>query len=592
MSGSITASLIDLLAVFIVAGGVGVFVAKVGRFPYTIALLFAGFLVSIVVSLSGGEGLSAQQALNDIPLSHDIILLVLLPPLLFEGAATTDLDEFRLNFPIIATLAVFGLILSILLVGVASNVLLGFPLIIGLLFATIVLPTDPVSVLALFEDIGAPERLSVLVEGESLLNDGVAVVIFVALYELVQEGANIEELLTLDGLATLIVDIAFSSIGGALVGFLAAYAVYSVMRDIDEHMTEIVLTFILAYGSFILAEHYVEQLIGFPFSGVIATVVAGLFIGNRGAKEAMSPQTKMSVFDTWETAAFIVNTFIFVVIGARTPLDQIVANMGLLVPAILLVLVGRAIPVYALTNALNVFLPRKNVSVPYQHVIVWGGLHASIPIALVLGIPGGDASPLLQYGSVTTEQLRVVVFGIAAFSLVVQGLTMKPLIQRLGIITTSDADELYQLLTGRARAVDAALEAAEELQQQGRIPTSVYERFESEYQAEKEELGSAIGDLLEMHPEIRDRQQLVGERQVLKREQSAIKTAELDGLLSTDVAERLSREVTLKLDRVHEGQSTVTRDPDEEGYAEFWRQEAEEFGLRGSDREPEDEEEE
>ncbi|WP_435362103.1 cation:proton antiporter [Haloarchaeobius sp. DFWS5] len=577
--GGITAGLIDLLAVFIIAGGVGVFVAKVGRFPYTIALLFAGFAVSIGVALTNGSGAGAHQALDSIPLSHDIILLVLLPPLLFEGAATTDLEEFRENFPVILVLAVVGLITSILLVGMAATQVLGMPLLVALLFATIVLPTDPVSVLALFEEIGAPERLSVLVEGESLLNDGVAVVIFVTLYDLVASGASVDDLLTIDGIARVAIDVLFSGLGGALVGFVAAFAVYSVMRDLDEHMTEIVLTLILAYGSFILAEHYVPQWTGIKFSGVIATVVAGLFIGNRGAEEAMSPQTKLSIFNTWETLGFLVNTFIFVLIGARTPIGEIFANLGPLAIAIVLVLVGRAIPVYVITNVMNRVLPRQNLSVSYQHVLVWGGLHASIPIALVLGIPGGENSPLAAYNSVTTEELRVLVFGIAAFSLVVQGLTMKPLIERLGIITTTDEDRLYQLLIGRARAVDAALDAADSLDAKNQIPTSVYNRFTSEYEAEKEDLSRAISQLLEQNPTIRDREQLVGERQILKREQSAIKSAELNGILTSDIAERLLQEVDLKLDQVHQGETTVLRDPDTEGYDEFWRSEARERGL-------------
>ncbi|WP_267643134.1 cation:proton antiporter [Haloarchaeobius amylolyticus] len=588
--GGITAGLIDLLAVFIIAGGVGIFVAKVGRFPYTIALLFAGFAVSIGVSLTGDGG--ASQALGTIPLSHDIILLVLLPPLLFEGAATTDLEAFRENFPVIITLAVVGLVSSILLVGAAATRVLGMPLLVALLFATIVLPTDPVSVLALFEEIGAPERLAVLVEGESLLNDGVAVVIFVTLYDLVAEGATVEDLLTLDSLARVVIDVVFSGLGGALVGFAAAFVVYSVMRDLDEHMTEIVLTLILAYGAFILAEHYVPQWIGIQFSGVIATVVAGLFIGNRGAEEAMSPQTKLSIFNTWETFAFIVNTFIFVLIGARTPVSALVENIAPLGIAIGLALVGRAIPVYVLTNVVNKLQPRQRLSLSYQHVLVWGGLHASIPIALVLGIPSGEASPLTQYGSITTEQLRVLVFGIAAFSLVVQGLTMAPLIRRLGIITTTEEERLYQLLIGRARAVDEALDAADELEAKNEIPEAVYDRFTAEYESEKADLNRAIARLLDDHPEIRDRELLGSERRLLKQEQSAIKSAELNGVLTSDVAERLLQEVHLKLDQVHQGQTTVHRDPDEEGYEEFWREEAHEYGLLEEEEDESDDEDE
>ncbi|WP_135822842.1 Na+/H+ antiporter [Halostella litorea] len=546
-ASGVETELIHLLSVFLIAGAVGVVVTKFVRIPYTIALLIAGFVASIA-------GVSVG-----IELTHDIILLVLLPPLLFEGAATTDLASFRENFPVIATLAIAGLVLSILFVGVAVRYVLGFPLLVALLFAAIILPTDPVSVLALFEEMGAPERLTVLVEGESLLNDGVGVVIFTALLSFVMSDVDPAALATPARLGRLLGDIAVASVGGAVVGGLAGYAVYRVMVGLDEHMTEIVLTVILVYGSFLLAEHYLGV------SGVIATVVAGLFIGNRGREYAMSAQTKVSVFNTWATAAFIVNTFIFIVIGTQTPLVQIARHANLLVPALLIVLVGRAVVVYPLTELVNRTVLTQPVSREYQHVIVWSGLHASIPIALVLGLPPG--TPL-------REEMRVMVFGIAGFGLVVQGLTIGRLVEHLGIATTSDEERLYQLLIGRARAVDAVLEEARALHEDNRIPDEVYEKFAVEYRSEKEQLDATIAELLDEHPEIRDRERTVAERHLLKHERSAVKTAELDGLLSSDVAAELMEEVNLKLDRLDRGESTVVASRSEEGYDEFWRAEA------------------
>jgi len=550
-AGGLEAELIDVLAVFIVAGAVGAFVAKYARIPYTIALLVAGF----VASLAGVE--------LGIELTHDVILLVLLPPLLFEGAATTDLEAFRADLPVILLLSVVGLLFSTVVVGVAVNAMLGFPLLVALLFASMVLPTDPVSVLALFEEIGAPDRLSVLVEGESLLNDGVGVVVFTTLLALVESGASPETLTDPVQLAGVGADIAIASLGGAVVGLAAGYAVYRVMVSLDEHMTEIVLTIVLAYGAFLLAEHYLHV------SGVIATVVAGLFMGNRGREYAMSPQTKVSVFSAWDTGAFIVNTFIFLVIGVQTPLRQILEVGHLLAPAIAVVLVGRAVSIYPLVGLSNRFRP-DGIPLSTQHVLVWSGLHASIPIALALGLPPGF--PFRQ-------ELRVMTFGIAAFSLVVQGLTIRRLVDFLGIATVSEEERLYQLLVGRARAVDEVLEAAESLRKQNRISESVYERFSAEYTAEKEDLNEAISRLLAEHPPLRDRERLTGERQLLIREEAAIRDAEHAGLVTSDVAADLLDEVNLKLDRVRRGETTVTRERDVEGYEEYWRQRAREHGL-------------
>jgi CPA1 family monovalent cation:H+ antiporter len=547
----------SLIGIFVVAAAVGTFVAKVGRFPYTIALLLAGIVVGVIVS--------QFDVTFNISLTHDIIILVILPVLLFEGSATTDLERLRRNLAPILVLAIVGLIVAVVLLGVAGTYAFGYPLLISLLFAAMVLPTDPVSVLALFEELGAPERLSVLVEGESLINDGVGVVLFSTLIVFVEEGQSLETLYDPVGLFELAINIAVTSLGGAVVGFVTGYVIYRVMANLDEQMTEIVLTLILAYGSFLLAEEL-------HVSGVIAAVVAGLLIGNQGAEYAMSPRTKVAVFNTWETAAFVVNTFIFVAIGIQTPIQNLLQHLRIIVIAIVLVLLARAAVVYPLTAIVNRRL-RETISLPYQHVMLWGGLHGSIPIALVLGLPQAGNVP----GPFPREELTAMVFGVAAFSLVVQGLTMSNLMNRLGIVTRTEAEELYELLTGRARAVKQALNAAERLHRRGDIPSDVYEDFKAEYGQEHEELNDAVSELLQRNPELRYEQLLVGERQVLRQEKSAIMDASRSGIIADDVAERLSEEVDLKLDRVRDGESTVHERG--EGYREFWREQAADFGL-------------
>ncbi|MDY7081196.1 MAG: cation:proton antiporter, partial [Halobacteria archaeon] len=217
---------------------------------------------------------------------------------------------------------------------------------------------------------------------------------------------------------------------------------------------------------------------------------------------AMSPQTKISIFNTWDTAAFLVNTFIFLLIGAKTPVNQLIEHAGLIALAIPLVLLARAVAVYPIVNIVNQFVD-NTVSFGYQHVLLWGGLHASIPIALVLGLPSGTPFH---------EELRAMVFGVAAFSLIVQGLTMSSLLDTLNIVQRSEAEELYELLVGRARAVDDALDTAERLHSSGRLPESVYQEFKSEYEKEKEELNRAISDLLQKNPGIRDEELRVKER--------------------------------------------------------------------------------
>jgi CPA1 family monovalent cation:H+ antiporter len=570
MVAGIEDQLLDLLAILIITASVGTFVAKIGRFPYTIALLLAG----LGTSLFGIE--------IEITLSRDIILLVLLPPLLFEGAATTDVEAFRSDLGPILLLAVPGVIFSIVLLGIVGQYVFGFSLLIALLFGAIILPTDPVSVLALFDELGAPERLSVFLKGESLINDGVSVVVFSTLLGLVlqaqQQGENLADLLTLAKLGNVAVEIVLASIGGVIAGFIAGYIVYRLMIHLDEPRTELVLAIILAYGSFLLAEHYLPQYAGVHASGVIATVVAGLFIGERGT-DAMSPQTEISIFNTFETAAFLANAFIFIAIGVTTPVDRLLSNLHLIAAAIILVLAVRAAAVYPILNLFNRFSSRT-ISLNNQHVVVWGGLHASIPIALALGLP--TRQPFMT--------LVVMVYGVAAFSLVVQGLSMSKLLDVLDIATRSEADELYNILIGRARTLDAALDAADRLREGGTIPGGIYEDFTEQGQQEMEDLDQAISQLMRENPELRREELLAGERQILRREKNVLQDEIRTGTVSESAGERLLEEVNLKIDQVESGESTI-REEDEEGngdeegeseeeaYEEFWRARADEFGL-------------
>ncbi|MFB6284942.1 MAG: cation:proton antiporter [Halobacteria archaeon] len=535
-----------VISIFIVGAGVGIVVSKYGDFPYTIALLLTGLAVSI------------SSVEFDLKLSPAIIFFVFLPPLLFEGAANMDMGRLKRDFKPVIAMAVVGLILSVVALGAAGTAVFGFPALISLLFAAIILPTDPVSVLALFEEMGVPKRLSVLVEGESLFNDGVAIVLFSTFLSQIQTGGT-TNLLSFDSVGLFIFQIAKNGLGGAFVGLLTGYFIYTVMTHFDEPLVEVVLTIVLAFGSFILAQSYLDV------SGIIATVVAGLFIGNRGAERAMSPQSKVSIFTTWKTMAFLVNTSIFLLLGASTPISTLVDHGYLILAGAVLVLLARAFAVYPVIWFTN----RKSenpIPMNYQHVLVWSGMHASVPIALALSLP---------FGMPFREQVKAMVFGVAAFSLVVQGLTMDRVLDRLDIVTRSDIEKLYEMLKGRRRAVDEALDSAEDLHRKGELPYIVYDEFLSKYEKEKRHLDKALSKLLEKHPDIRSEQFLNKEKQVLLKEKGAILDAARDGTIGEDVADDLLEEIDIKLDNVSAGRSTIGED----GFDEFWRKRLEEYDL-------------
>jgi len=408
--------LVDLVVVFALAGTVAAFAASFVRIPYTIALLLVGLAVSLL-----GVGFRSDLTTR---LLSDVILFVLVPALLFQGASRVNADHFLEDIGAILGLAVVGLPLSVGLLALAGTTAFGFQVAGAVLFATIVLPTDPVAVLPLFEELGAPERLSILVDGESMLNDGVGVVLYTAFLDLVrQSAASGRPGLAGLGLGQLFGELAVvvvvSMVGGALVGAAAGYVVYRVVAFFDDELTVVILSVVLAYGSFLLGEHL-------GVSGVVAVVSAGLFVAERREETPLSPDARRTFRITWRSAAFVANTFLFLTIGLVTPFTELLDSAVPIALAIVLVFLARAVVVYPLSG---VIARVRSDGLPweYRHVLVWSGIHVSIPLALVLGLPETLPEALLA-------QLRALVFGVATFTLVVQGLTMGPLLRRLGLV--------------------------------------------------------------------------------------------------------------------------------------------------------------
>ncbi len=557
LGGGTEAQLLTLLAVFAIAGIVGAFTTKAVRIPYTVGLMLAGLLVSILhLPLTA-------------PLTDEFILLIILPTLIFQSALNIDTEQLRGNIVPILVLAVIGLILSVVVVGILGASVFGFPIVISLLLGAIMMPTDPVSVVALFEELGAPERLCTLIEGESILNDGVSIVLYAVLLSVLQEaqaeGVAATSFVTTNLLVREVgIGIVVAIVGGALIGGVAGYIAYRLFILINDPMSGIVFTVVLAYGVYVLAEHV-------EVSGVIATLGAGLVVGTHGGNDKISARTRLTLGTVWASAAFIANTIIFVTIGAAIPLDLLADNVTRILVAAILVFFARAVVVYPLVRLMNRWL-RNSISRSSQHVMVWSGIHASVPIALVLGLPRNFPAGL-------REEFAAIVFGVAAITLIVNGLTMGGLIDRLGIVTKSAAEQRYELLMGRLHGVDAALAGADNLHERDDIPNEFYEESVAWYSAQKRDLNSSISNLLDAHPHLREKEKLAAEREIIRREILGIKTAMERGIVSTDVGNRLLEEAERRLERVVEGQRTFDADSET-----VWRptdSESDDDGRRG-----------
>lgn len=382
---------------------------KYVRLPYTLALVAVGLLV----------GLSRSIFELQVQLTPELLFVVLLPALLFEAAISLRWREIRENLKPILLLAIPGMLITAGLVGYGLNLALGLTLSASLIFGALISATDPISVLALFKQMRAPKALAVVVEGESLLNDGAAVVLF----NLLLAG----ELSLGKGLALF----TFEAGGGLMIGAALGWLVWRVNEHIDDHLIEITLSTILAYGSYLLAQQM-------HTSGVMAVIAAGLVYGNLAMERSMSVHTRLTLGHTWEYLGFLCNSLVFLLIGTQVDLTKLVAQAGPIVAAFVVVSLARAV-------ALAVLAPFSGLPLRWQPVVFWAGLRGSIAMALGMALTIPER-----------EQVLLLTFGVVLLSLFVQGLTIKPLLRWLAIIGPGDLHD-YEVRLGELIAHEKAL---------------------------------------------------------------------------------------------------------------------------------------
>jgi monovalent cation:H+ antiporter, CPA1 family len=402
-------SAVEFLIWLLIAASAIAVLAKRLRAPYTVALVAGGLMLS-ALRLPRLSPLDPGQRPDW--LTPDVILIVFLPALVFEGGVKLNVRDLLRNSAPLLLLANLGVLLAALVTGYLVHWTTGLPVQIALLFGAIISATDPISVLAIFKDLRMDKRLSLIVEGESLLNDGTAA----ALFQIVLAGIISGHVGVSKGVGQFL----FGVLGGVVLGSFLGYAASGLTRTIDDPEVQITLTAVVAYSSYLLA----YQL---HLSGIIATASAGLIVGNLGTKNC-SAQTKTALESFWAYVAFIMNSLVFLLIGLEMHVDELLRSWRPVLLAIGAVLVGRALSVYLLvpvSNALTEKIPLR-----WQHVIVWGGLRGALALALALSLD-----------STFPDRARVLdlTFGVVAFSILVQGLTIKPLLKRLRLASDTQS---------------------------------------------------------------------------------------------------------------------------------------------------------
>lgn len=478
------------------------------RIPYTVALVVVGLLITF-------------QSPLEITLTPELILALFVPPLVFEAAFHLNLGELRNNLPAILLMAVPGVILTTFIVG--GMLVFGFKLSVplALVFGSLISATDPVSVVALFRTLGVPKRLSVLIEGESLFNDGTAIVLFSLMLTIALTGNF--------NLADSVVDFFIISIGGILVGLLLGWLISQFISRVDNYLIETTLTTVLAFGSYLVAEKL-------GFSGVLAVVTAGLVNGNI-SPQGMSPTSRIVIFNFWEYVAFLANSLVFLLIGLQININAMLNSWQAILWAILAVLVARFIVVYGL----SLLVRRATEPIPFkwQHILNWGGLRGAISLALVLSLP-------LSLGP-ERETLRVMAYGVVLFTLLIQSTTMRPLIRWLKIILRSDAQVEYETQHARLTALRSADARLDRMHNDGLLSSHTWEKLKKYLSGEAELLAEKVRGMLLADPVLEAEELDTGWRELLRAQRNSLLSLRQDGVITEEVFEELTAEVDAQL---------------------------------------------
>jgi CPA1 family monovalent cation:H+ antiporter len=373
---------------------IGILARRV-RVPYAVALVLGGLLVE-------------ESHLVTAPhLDPPVVLFAFLPPLLFDAAFRLDARELRLVLRPVLLLAVPGVLVTTLVVGGVVALALGLPLSVALLFGSIVAATDPVAVTAVLKETALPARLLVVPEAESLVNDGMAITLYTGFGELGAAGGI--DVAALSGL--FLREVLLGLVVGIVLGFVCA----RLTSTVDDHLIEMMLSVVLAYGSYLVADRL-------HASGPLACVAAGIIQGSYGRAFGMSERTSRLLDDLWEFLGFFANAVLFLLVGLSVNLAALVANGKAVAVAIVAVLVARVLVV----EAVGLLTARGPLATPFRErlVLIWAGLRGALTIALALGLPRDTPSRAL---------LIDMAFGVVLFTLIGQGLSLSLLIRRLGL---------------------------------------------------------------------------------------------------------------------------------------------------------------
>lgn len=521
---------IGFVGLLVVSAVVAMVVRRL-RLPYTIALVLAGLLLGVLRP----EG-EQWEAFFSIHLEPEVLFAIFLPALLYEAAFHVDLSDLSANWRTIALLAVPGVLLGAGVCGVATWAGLeaadvALPLIAALMFGALICATDPIAVIAMLGDLGVSKRLRTLLEGESLFNDGTAVVVFGAVAALAGAVHHGGEHVGAAWIARLFL----WEVGiGFVIGLSIGIAHFWLTSRIDDHLIEITLTTVAAFGSYLVA-HSLHA------SGVIAVVTAGLMAGNYGKRHGMSPSTRVSLISFWEYVTFVANSLVFLLIGLEIDLERLWDHAWIILLAWGATILGRAVTIALAVPLLR--RTRERLPSKWTFVIWWGGLHGALSMVLAMSLP-------TDY--VHRGLLIDLTFGTVLLSILVQGLTIGPLVRRLKLSRSNADHRLFAQLTARFQAAGAALREVRDQRASHQLSNKVAEDLENDLEDRLIDLENERDKLRRQSKDIEDEERRQTREHLIIVKKDALHECYAGGLIDEEVMRELVGELDFELNELEE----------------------------------------
>lgn len=509
------------------------------------ALVILAYLVETpypILLVVGGLGLSLVPGLPDVALEPELVLLIFLPPLLYAAAFFSSLRELRSNLAPIATLALGLVLLTTVTVALVAHYLIDLPWAAAFVLGAIVSPTDPVAATAIAGRLGAPRRVVTIVEGESLINDGTALVAYRFAVVAVTSGSFT---LWEAGLEFVV-----SVGGGMLVGLAIGWIVAQLRSRIEDAPTEIFISLATAYFAYLPAELL-------HVSGVIAAVTAGVYLGWR-SPALISPATRLQAFGLWQVLTFVLNVAVFILIGLQLPtvldglegepVGELILYAVLVSAAVMLTRLATVFPASWLPRKLAIRIRGRDPIPSSRPVLLvgWIGMRGAVTLAAALALPlETDA------GAPFPERDLIVflAFAVVVSTLLLQGLTLPPLIRRLGLVGEEEED--WREDEARLRAAEAALARIDELLTEDWVREDTAERMRGLYEYRRRRFEARFGDTErteKIEARSADFQRL--RRELLEAERAALLDLRTKGVINDDVMRRVERDLDLEDSRL------------------------------------------